>query len=327
MKEGSETTIFLDKDKITSAISKDSEYQTDEVSIKRWDGGEDAESYLIEVNKKNLRFHGVLNKLFERNGYGIQIFENGEKYFGYFSAEKRNYNGIYFWPKEEENGRIKSEIYYGFWKDDHKNDNGIYVWLDEPTTDQNFDDANLEAYVGKFKDGTYSIGTYLQKTEDNYYLYYGNFTKDGLKNDQNGFFYSSNLDRLFHGEIINDVFVKGYIANFDSDSGTIESIVFANFEQNLKISNIVLEKDLNEAEKEKESKLCSIFRDVILGIDYFGELYKKIHDISEYVENNLDNVGIFNERNSFHFMIKLASSYSKNNIDKDINNKVFDNSI
>jgi hypothetical protein len=325
MKEGSETTIFLDKEKITSSISKDGEYQTDEIKIRKWDGGEETESYLVEIDKSNIKFNGVLNKLFEREGYGIHHFENGDRYFGFFKDDKRNFNGIYFWPKEEKNGRIQSEMYYGFWKDNHKNSNGIYIWLDEPNTDQNFDNANLEAYVGKFEDGTYSRGTYLQKTQDDYYLYYGKFTKNGLKNDDSGFFYSSNLDRLFHGTIINDVFVKGYIVFFDSDAGTIQSIVYANFDKDLKVTSITLEKDLQQTEKENESQLCSRFRDVILGIDYFGELYQKVSDISKFVDENMGDVNVFNDQEKFPLMIKLAVAYSRNNIDKDINSKVFEN--
>ena len=324
MKEPSETTIFLDKEKILDAISKDGQYETDEIKVKKWDGGEDTESYLVEISKSNIKYNGVINKLFERDGYGIHNFENGDRYFGYFKDDKRNFNGIYFWPSEEKDGRIKSEMYYGFWKDNQKNSNGIYIWLDEPKEDKDFDSTNLEAYVGKFEDGTYSIGTYLQKTVDDYYLYYGKFTKNGLKNDENGFFYSSNLDRLFHGKIENDVFIKGYVAFFDSEEGKIQSIVYANFDKDLKITNIILEKDLQNDEKEKESQLCSRFRDVILGIDYFGELYQKIKDISDFVEENLDDVNVFNDQEKFPLMIKLAVAYSRNNINKDITSKVFE---
>ena len=324
MKEGSESSIFLDKEKILDAINKDGQYQTDEIKITKWDGGEEVESYLVEINKSNIKYIGVINKLFERDGYGIHNFENGDRYFGFFKEDKRNFNGIYFWPPKEKNGRIHSEMYYGFWKDNKKDSNGIYIWLDEPTTDKDFDNANLEAYVGRFDDGTYSTGTYLQKTGDEYYLYYGKFTKNGLKNDDNGFFYSSNLDRLFHGKIENDVFVQGYVAYFDSEAGTIQSIVHADFDKDLKVTNIILEKNLQQGEKEEESKLCSRFRDVILGVDYFGELYEKVKDISNFVDENMEDVNVFNDNEKFPLMIKLAVAYSRNNINKDINNKVFE---
>ena len=327
MKKGAETTIFLDKEKILEEISKNGVYKTDEIQVKKWDGGEETESYLVDVSKADIKYIGVLNKLFERDGYGIHNFENGDRYFGFFREDKRNFNGIYFWPKEEKNGRILSEMYYGFWKDNYKDSNGIYLWLDEPKGENNYDNTNIEAYIGKFVKGSYNKGTYLQKTADDYYLYHGKFKENGLKNDDNGFFYSSNLDRLFHGKIVDDIFVQGYIVFFDSEEGTIQTIVHANFDKNLKITNIILEKDLQESEKENERKLCSRFRDVILGIDYFGELYKKIKDISDFVNENMNNVNVFSDQEKFPLMIKLAVAYSRNNIDKDINSKVFDEKL
>jgi len=323
MKELSDSEIFLDKESILSAIKQYGSYLTNEVKIQKWDGVGGAESYLIEIFKGGVKFNGVLNDFFEREGYGIHNFENGDKYFGFFKEDKRNLNGIYFWPSVNKDGRILSEMYYGNWKDDKKDNNGIYVWLDESEEEKDFENTNLEAYVGKFEDGTYSEGTYLQKTGENYYLYYGKFTKDGLKNDEKGFFYSSNLDRIFHGKFVNDVFVEGYIASFNSEEGKIEDLVFCNFDENLNVTNLILEKDLQEEEKESQSKICSLFRDVILGIDYFGELYQKVKIISEFVDENMGDISVFNNQEKFPLVIKLSAGYSRNNIYNDILTKVF----
>ena len=164
----------------------------------------------------------------------------------------------------------------------------------------------------------------LQKTGDDYHLYYGKFTKDGLKNDEGCFFYSSNLDRLFHGKIINDVFIEGYVTTFDSDEGKLQNIVFVNFDKDLNITNIILEKDLQKAEIEVESQICSRFRDVILGIDYFGELYQKIKEVSDFADKEMKDSEIFNDQEKFPQIIRLAVGYSRNNIDKDIYTKVFE---
>lgn len=109
MKEGSETTFLLDKEKILAAIAKDGQYKTDEVRIRKWDGNEGTETYLIEADKANIKFVGVLNKLFERDGYGVHEFANGDKYFSFFKNDQRNFNGIYYWPSE-----LKMGVY--FWK-------------------------------------------------------------------------------------------------------------------------------------------------------------------------------------------------------------------
>ena len=116
MKEASDTKIFLDKEKIVAALSKDGQYIADGVKIKKWDGGDHTETYLIEASKANIKFVGVLNKLFEREGYGIHEFENGDKYFGFFKEDQRNFNGIYIWPSEEKNGRIYLKCIMDFGK-------------------------------------------------------------------------------------------------------------------------------------------------------------------------------------------------------------------
>ena len=325
MKQPSDTSIYLDKEKILESISSSGEYKTDNTKIIKWSGKEGLENFIISVSIKGISFLGVLDKVLVRNGYGIHNFANGDKYFGYYRDDKRNFNGIYYCPKEEKDGRVKQEIYYGFWKDNFIEDNGMYIWLDEPKEEKNknFDNTNLEAYVGNFQNGNYSLGTYLQKTGDDYYLYYGKFTQDGKKNDESGFFYSAKFDRLFHGKIENDVFIKGYVAYFNPEEGTITNIVYVNFDKNLKITNIILDKDLQKKEKENESKLCSRFRDVILGIDYFGELYNKVKDITKYIDENMQNMEIYKNEEKYPLMINLAVAYSRNNINADIKNKVF----
>ena len=324
----SDTSIYLDKEKIIESINKSGEYTTDNATVKKWASGEH-DNFLIDVTINKISYMGVLNKFFEKEGYGIHKFPNGDKYFGFYKNDKRNFNGIYYWPKEEKNNRVKQDIYYGFWKDGSIEKNGIYLWLDEPKEEKNknFDNTNLEAYVGDFADGTYSKGTYLQKIGDDYFLYHGKFTKDGKKNDENGFFYSAKFDRLFHGKIENDVFIKGYVTYFNPEEGTIENIVYANLDNDLKVSNIILDKDLQKKEKENESKLCSRFRDVILGIDYFGELYKKVKDLTQFIDENFVNMDIYNNEEKYPIMINLAVAYSRNNINNDIKSKVFSNTF
>ena len=100
--------------------------------------------------------------------------------------------------------------------------------------------------------------------------------------------------------------MKGYVTYFNPDEGTIENIVYVNFDKNLNVTNIILDKDLQQKEKENESKLCSRFRDVILGIDYFGELYKKIKDITKFMDENMNDIDIFNNEEKYPIMINLC---------------------
>ena len=91
----------------------------------------------------------------------------------------------------------------------------------------------------------------------------------------------------------------------------------------MNITNFILDKDLDQTQKEKESELCSRFRNVILGEDYFGQLYQKVKDITKFVDENLGDVKVFNDTEKFPIMIKLAVAYARDNINIDISEKVF----
>ena len=73
----------------------------------------------------------------------------------------------------------------------------------------------------------------------------------------------------------------------------------------MNITNFILDKDLDQTQKEKESELCTRFRNVILGEDYFGDLYKKVKDITKFIDENHkeDNMIYIHYINSlkFHF--------------------------
>ena len=326
MKEGSDSTIFLDKEVIQNAIKENGKYEADGLLVKNWEGDELSESYIVKMQKAGTKFFGVLNKTFDRDGYGIYSYENGEKYFGFFRNDLRNFNGIYIWPGENTSDRTKNECYYGFWKDNKKFKNGIYLWIDESITNPVFDRANFDAYVGEIEEGTYSRGTFMQKKGDDYFLYHGNFTKNGQKNDDNGFYYTASLDRLFHGKIENDVFVEGYVSLFDSGTGMMTNIVKASFDSNANITNFVLDKEMPPEEKEKEVKIHDLFRNVILGKDYFGDVYYKYKKITDFMKESMSYLAVFDDKDKFPMMMKLCVAYN-NNIYNDIEEHVYDRKI
>ena len=50
------------------------------------------------------KYIGTLDNKYLKEEYGIQICENGDKYFGQFTGNDRNKNRIYFWgPTKNEN--------------------------------------------------------------------------------------------------------------------------------------------------------------------------------------------------------------------------------
>lgn len=322
MKSESNTVFELDREYITQIMKEKGEYRTDDVIIKLWDGGS-GDTFLGKINKGYTKFVGVLNSAFDKDGYGMYEHENGDKYLGNFKDDQRNYNGFYLWPSTKVDNRVLTESYYGFFKNNKKDKIGIYMWLDEQENNTDFDEANFNAYVGEFENGTFKRGTLLQKKENSYHLYHGNFDKYGKKNDENGYFYSSQLDRLFHGKIENDKFVKGYVAFFDSEEGVLENITFCEYGENNKILSAKLYDEFGDEEKEKEVNENTLFRNIILGVDYFGTIYNNYKDIVRCMEDNMGEFDIFEDKEKFPELMRYLAAYYKNNVYCDIEEKQF----
>lgn len=318
MREPSNTTFKLERAKINEIISKEEEYIEDDVSIKKWEGNNSQGNYLAEIAKDGTQFIGILNNRLEKEGYGYYRSQNNDHYFGSFKYDQRNYNGFYIWATEERDDKVHTESYHGYWKDNKKYKNGIYMWLDEEEDNEEFDKANFQAYVGQFDGNIYKRGTFLRKDGDNYYVYHGNFTPEGKKNDDEAFFYSSTLDRLFHGKIENDVFISGYISYFNSDSGLMEKMVYCELGSNKEVKKMKFKEEINEEEFKKEEEGNLLFRNVILGIDYFGSIYKNYKDTVKFLIEEMRETAIFEDKEKFPSMMKMASGYNKNNIYFDI---------
>ena len=256
MKSSSINSIEIDKLKVMKEINENGQYENNNILLKLSELNEETEnkSYLIEITKKNSSFIGILNEEFKREGYGLNNFENGDKYLGYFQNDQRSHNGIYFWSPEIKDKKILTECYYGNWKNNKKEESGIYIWLSEPNNNSIFDEANFEAFIGKFEDDMYKKGTYLIKEEDEYYLYHGLFDREGKKSDDDAYFYSSKNDTLIHGRISKDIFRNGYIFVFDSDNGSVKEMAYCNFDKNGNLIDYNYKNNLLKEDKEKEEK-------------------------------------------------------------------------
>ena len=309
-----EDVLQLDKNTILNSINKDKKYETEGCLIRRWEGVDDTDSFISCITNGKAKFIGILNGKLEREGYGINTFENGDTYFGYFENDKREKHGIYFWPTEEKNGHLLTECYYGFWKENKKDHHGIYLWMNEPKGNTEFEQADFDAYVGTIVKDKFHKGTYLSKQGDDYYLYHGGFDSNGKKSDNNAFFYSARYDRLIMGKIVEDVFVNGYVSFYDSDSGEISDMVYAEFEGKDNIKAIKQRNEIPEEERKAIEEKLNLFRGVILGIDYFGNLYEKYKEISNFIETDMHSIDVLDDKEKFPAIIRLCVGYNENNI-------------
>ena len=317
--------IKYNKEEIIEKINSTGKYESGETTIIKWedDMNTDTEMYIVKNNFNKKPFIGVVNYEFKREGYCINNYENGDEYFGYYSNDLRNKQGLYIYkPKLIINKFITRQFYFGLWENDKKHGRGIYLWLKENTTNinynklynpfNNFEKSNFHAYIGEFDNDNFTKGTLLKKEGENYFVYHGQIDSKNLKkNGKECFYYSAKLEQIFFGTFINDIFTDGYIGKFNED-GEIENI--AKY-QNKKIIEIENTYKINYI-KDISKKLVT-FRNVIMSKDYFGDLYNIFKNVIDFKNKNMNDINFFNS-DKYLDLMEIAASYNQMSIFKDI---------
>ena len=130
----SKNKIHFNKKDISKILKSKEKYQSGNTTIIRWEDemNEDTEMYVMKHKINNLPFIGVINYEFKREGYCVNKYLNGDEYFGYYSNDLRNKQGMYIYkPKYETSKIILRQYYFGLWEKDVKEGRGIYLWLKE----------------------------------------------------------------------------------------------------------------------------------------------------------------------------------------------------
>lgn len=307
--------ITLDKAAIFKTLDKTGEYKNEslKITIKKWEDDDVVGNMFIIKIEGETPFLGVVNGMFEREGFGVNTYSNGDIYFGYFSENQRNKHGIYSYKPKLENNFILSEYYYGMWKDDYRDGYGIYLWLRENKSNEpfnNFETSSFKAYIGNISKDIFIKGTLLIKSENNYYMYHGQFNSEGKKHGDLSFFYSAQKELLLYGTFDNDIFISGYIAKFTDEGNIIKINKYFN-------GKIEEKNESNSKEIEIVEKIMFNFRNIIMSKDYFGDIYKEFKEVNKFREKNMNNLEILNSDRYIDIM-KAAVGYNKISIFRDI---------
>ena len=307
--------ITLDKAAIFKALDKTGEYKNEslKITIKKWEDDDVVGNMFIIKMEGETPFLGVVNGIFEREGFGVNTYSNGDIYFGYFSENQRNKHGIYSYKPKLENNFILSEYYYGMWKNDYRDGYGIYLWLRENKSNEpfnNFETSSFKAYIGNISKDIFTKGTLLIKSENNYYIYHGQFNSEGKKHGDLSFFYSAQKELLLYGTFDNDIFISGYIAKFTGEGNIIKINKYFN-------GKIEEKNESNSKEIEIVEKIMFNFRNIIMSKDYFGDIYKEFKEVNKFREKNMNNLEILNSDRYIDIM-KAAVGYNKISIFRDI---------
>ena len=322
MKESQEQNkIIFDKSLIFKSLDKFGEYKNEKLktTIKKWEDDDVTSNMFIIKIEGDCSFLGVINGLFEREGFGVNTYSNGDYYFGYFSENERNKHGIYSYKPKIENNNILSEYYYGSWKD-NKDGYGIYLWLKENKSTKSFSDfsnSSFKAYIGNISRDVFTKGTLLIKSFDNYFVYHGTFNSEGKKHGDLSFFYSAQKELLLYGTFENDNFISGFISTFNDEGNLIKICKYNNGE-------MVERKDINQIEIDIVEKIMFNFRNVIMSKDYFGDAYKEFGNVVKFKEKHMNNLDILNSDKYIDIMNAVVR-YNKITIFKDIENYVENN--
>ena len=322
----SKNKIHFNTKDIEKKLNSNKKYQTNNTTIIRWEDemNPDTKMYVLKNKFNNLPFIGVVNYDFKREGYCVNKYLNGDEYFGNYSNDLRNRQGIYIYKPKYETGKIiLRQYYFGLWENDLKQGRGIYVWLKEDKNNSknsynnksynpfnNFDKANFDAYVGNFDKNKFTKGTLLKKEGDNYFVFHGWFL-NSKKNGKNCFYYSAKLEEILYGTFKDDKFIEGFVGKFD-DNGDLKNLI--------KYKNkSIIEKDKFEpSDDEKEvAKKILTFRNIIMSQDYFGILYDKFKDAIDFKNANMNNVEVFNSE-LYLDLLDIAASYNQASIFKNI---------
>jgi len=307
--------ITLDKAAIFKTLDKTGEYKNEslKITIKKWEDDDVVGNMFIIKIEGETPFLGVVNGMFEREGFGVNTYSNGDIYFGYFSENQRNKHGIYSYKPKLEDNFILSEYYYGMWKDDYRDGYGIYLWLRENKSNEpfnNFETSSFNAYIGNISKDIFTKGTLLIKSENNYYIYHGQFNSEGKKHGDLSFFYSAQKELLLYGTFDNDIFISGYIAKFTDEGNIIKINKYFN-------GKIEEKNESNSKEIEIVEKIMFNFRNIIMSKDYFGDIYKEFKEVNKFREKNMNNLEILNSDRYIDIM-KAAVGYNKISIFRDI---------
>ena len=100
-------------------------------------------------------------------------------------------------------------------------------------------------------------------------------------------------------------------------------MAYCTFGKDGSISKMVVKEEMKKNERAEEENNITLFRNIILEVDYFGHIYSKIKEIKKFIEQNLDSTEVFDDEEKFPELVKLISDYNDNNIYNDIEKKAF----
>ena len=305
------------KGEILEALLIEKSFKEDGVIIRKWEGEPDAKDYISEIKKGDIHFIGVLDSNLVKKGYGYMSLPNNENYFGMYEDDLRTKHGLYQYPDKIKGDKIEREFFFGVFKEGNVDNRGVYLWIEEDKNVpmfNNFDDADFSCFIGDLNSRHFIEGTYMTKKGDNYYVYHGKFNELNQKEGDGAFYYNSEKDELMYGKVEKNKFINAYLSVFNNE-GIIKNGIFVIFDEKGKITDYKQKEELPD--KSKIFDKMFDFRNIILGEDYFGQVFNTFKDTKEFLDSNL-NLESFDSKDKFSKLINASFNFNQMKIKEDI---------
>ena len=263
--------------------------------------------FAMENKDENLPFIGVVNFNFERFGYCLNTYINGDIYFGFYYKDIINKKGLYSYKPQIQNEFKLSQYYLGEWKNNLLEGKGIYLWIkdhvDNTASFNEFINPTFDAFVGVSEKGLFKKGVLLKYIDNNFLMYYGGFSPEGKKEGNSCFYYSNKLDKICYGTYKDNIFIEGFVGKFNEGGKLCDLIIYKKDEN----------KTHSEGEKLKINEYKNIenimtnFRKIILSKNYFKMIYEEFDKVLKFRDEKMKNINILTE-NKYGEIVELFES-------------------
>ena len=261
----------------------------------------------MENKDENLPFIGVVNFNFERFGYCLNTYINGDIYFGFYYKDIINKKGLYSYKPQIQNEFKLSQYYLGEWKNNLLEGKGIYLWIkdhvDNTASFNEFINPTFDAFVGVSEKGLFKKGVLLKYIDNNFLMYYGGFSPEGKKEGNSCFYYSNKLDKICYGTYKDNIFIEGFVGKFN-EGGKLSDLIIYKKDEN---------KTHSEGEKLKINEYKNIenimtnFRKIIFSKNYFKMIYEEFDKVLKFRDEKMKNINILTD-NKYGEIVELFES-------------------
>ena len=263
--------------------------------------------FAMENKDENLPFIGVVNFNFERFGYCLNAYINGDIYFGFYYKDIINKKGLYSYKPLIQNDYKLSQYYLGEWKNNLLEGKGIYLWvkdhIDNTTSFNEFINPNFDAFVGISEKGLFKKGVFLKYIDNNFLMYYGGFSPEGKKEGNSCFYYSNKLDKICYGTYKDNIFIEGFVGKFNEEGKLSDLIIYKKDENKIHSEG----EKLKINEYKNIENIMTNFRKIIFSKNYFKMIYEEFDKVLKFRDEKMKNINILID-NKYGEIVELFES-------------------